>query len=125
MNSRVAARQFFSPHKGIVPKEVLDKAMGRILDDLLGLKEEKQKSIFPNSVLTGLRQSALATKGIERKDWWAVRNGTIAVYEDLCTFEVLLASVMPKAITGQSILETDLQGDFKKSYSILLKNLLS
>jgi uncharacterized protein YehS (DUF1456 family) len=125
MNSRVAARQFFSPHKGIVPKEVLDKAMGRILDDLLGLKEEKQKSIFPNSVLTGLRQSALATKGIERKDWWAVRNGTIAVYEDLCTFEVLLASVMPKAIVGQSIMETDLQGDFKKSYSILLKNLLS
>ena len=125
MNSRVAARQFFSPHKGIVPKEVLDKAMGRILDDLLGLKEEKQQSIFPNSVLTGLRQSALATKGIERKDWWAVRNGTIAVYEDLCTFEVLLASIMPKAIKGQSILETDLQGDFKKSYSILLKNLLS
>lgn len=125
MNSRVAARQFFSPHKGIVPKEVLDKAMNRILEELMGMKDENQNSIFPNTVLTGLRQSALSTKGIERKDWWAVRDGMIAVYEDLCKFEVLLAEVMPTAIKGQSLMETHLQDNFKRSYQILLQNLLS
>lgn len=127
MNSRVAARQFFGPYKGVVPRDLLDRAMDKVFADLMGARVEAQKSIFPETVLKGLRQSALSTKGIEKKDWWAIRNGVIAVYEDLCTFDKLLAGVLPSALKGDigTVSDINLEANFVKAHQILVRNLLS
>ena len=127
MNSRMAARRLFEYHKGIVDKGILDKASDRIIAEVMGTKDEKQKSIFPETVLMGLRQSTLSAEGLEKKHWLAIKNGVLTVYEDVCTFDVYLSQVLPAAIKKQTpaLIDRSLPETFTKAHGILIKSLLS